>query len=508
MTNTLESIRHQLNHYWDSMEKRQKRNLFIIIGLIALAIIVVSLLMNQKDYIVLYSGLEEQEAAEIYTKLKELKAEPKMSGTSTILAPKDKEAELRMQMTLEGYPKSGFNYDIYLKGSAFGQTDDEMQKRWIIQLQERLSQSIRFLDGVQDAVVTIAMPKTDSFVLKQDRAPVTASVIVLPKEGAQITPIHAKSIEQLVATSVPGLAGENISIIDNRMNVLNVDTVTESELVSNQFELQQQLENKIKSEIKDLLEPVFGYGRVKIAVSARLNFDRRMKESITFEPVVDDSGIIVSQELLKEKVNSTFADGITGEASNTTQYPELSGSENTSSQKDHKKINYEVNEVKEQIEEEQGKLEELSIAVVIDNDELDLQTVNQVKELVATAMGTDMTRVAVQNWKFNTDLQDDLLETLKNRGQTPSGINTSTFIIIAGCIIFLIVILVLMRKGKYTQSEQAISEIIEEVQAPQDIEMIDFEAGEQNKVKKQLEKFAAERPEAVAQLLRNWLSED
>ena len=44
----------------------------------------------------------------IYTKLKEGNAEPKMEGRTTILVPKENEAELRMQLTMEGYPKSGF----------------------------------------------------------------------------------------------------------------------------------------------------------------------------------------------------------------------------------------------------------------------------------------------------------------------------------------------------------------------------------------------------------------
>ena len=162
MLSALEPIKQQLNNFWDNLDKTKKRSLIFLILIVVIAIILASVLLAKKDYVVLYSGLNEKEAAEIYTKLKESNAQPKMDGTTTILVPKDKEAELRMQLTLEGYPKSGFNYDLYLQGGSFGQTNDEIQKRWIIQLQERLGQSIRFLEGVEDAVVTIAMPKSDS----------------------------------------------------------------------------------------------------------------------------------------------------------------------------------------------------------------------------------------------------------------------------------------------------------------------------------------------------------
>lgn len=441
MTNALESIKQQLNNYWDSLDKRRRRYLLLMVGLIILAIVLVSVMLNRKEYVVLYSGLTEQEAAEVYTKLKEMNVQPKMEGRTTILVPKKDEAELRMQMTMEGYPKSGFNYDLYLESSSFGQTDDEMQKRWIIQLQERLGQSIRVLEGVEDAVVTIAMPRSDSFVLREKETPVSASVIVLPKKGYEITSEQAKSIEQLIATSVPGLKKENISIIDHKMNILNEEQVTESQLVSKQLQMKEQLEDRIKKEVKDLLEPVFGYGKVKTSVSVRLNFDKKVTESVTFEPVLDDSGIIVSQEILRERVNNITTGGVAGETDNTTQYPESLRDQDSSSQKDHRMINYEVNEIKEKIEEEQGSIEQLSIAVVIDNEELDQQTIEGVRELVATAMGTELDRVAVQSWAFNTDAQQDLIDAIEELRRERPRINTTALMIIIGGLVLVIVII-------------------------------------------------------------------
>ena len=273
MANALESIKQQLNNYWDSLDKIKKRNLLLMTGLIVLASILIIVMLSRKEYVVLYSGLTEQEAAEIYTRLKEINVEPKMDGQTTILVPKENEAELRMQMTMEGYPKSGFNYDLYLESSSL---DRQMMKckKMDYSTSERLGQSIRVLEGVEDAVVTIAMPRSDSFVLREKETPVSASVIVLPKKGYEITSEQAKSIEQLIATSVPGLKKENISIIDHKMNILNEEQVTESQLVSKQLQMKEQLEDRIKKEVKDLLEPVFGYGKVKTSV-VRLNFDKK-----------------------------------------------------------------------------------------------------------------------------------------------------------------------------------------------------------------------------------------
>jgi flagellar M-ring protein FliF len=107
MAAELDSIKEQLNHYWEKLNSTQKRSFIIIASIVVLVIVISAFLLGKKEYVVLYSGLDRQEAAEIYTKLNELKAEPKLEGVSTILVPKDKEAELRMSLTMEGYPRSG-----------------------------------------------------------------------------------------------------------------------------------------------------------------------------------------------------------------------------------------------------------------------------------------------------------------------------------------------------------------------------------------------------------------
>lgn len=166
-----------------------------------------------------------------------------------------------MQLASEGYPRSGFNYDILFDNSSFGQTSDEKRLLQVIQLQERLSQSIRFLEGVDDAVVTIAMPESDSFVIKSREIPVTASVIIKAKPGYTITARQANNIIHLVAKSVPGLKDENITIIDTNMNVLSRNSNDDSQEVSSQFDLENLVEERVKKQIIDLLEPVFGYKR-------------------------------------------------------------------------------------------------------------------------------------------------------------------------------------------------------------------------------------------------------
>ena len=91
-------------------------------------------------------------------------------------------------------------------------TDEEQKKNYLIfQLQDRLQSAIRTLEGVKGAIVTISIPQQDSFVLEEDKVSPSASVVIDLKAGASLTDKQIKGIEQLVAKSVPGLKGENVS---------------------------------------------------------------------------------------------------------------------------------------------------------------------------------------------------------------------------------------------------------------------------------------------------------
>ena len=509
MNNLLGIISKQLNGFWEGLNGNYKKILIVaVIGIVIIGSISVFTL-GQPRYVALYSGLEAQEASEIFTRLQELDVQPRLQGVSTIMVPEEREAELRMRLTAEGYPKSGFNFNIFANGGGlgqFGQTDEDKRIMLMMQLQERLSESIKFLDSVEDAVVNIAMPETDQFVLKDQQIPVTASVIIEPVFGQQITAVQAENIEQLVARSVPGLNPENITIIDRSANILNRQN--EEHMPGDQFDLEHQMEDRLNNQVINLLEPVFGLGRVVSKVNVNLNFDKQVTESVRFEPVVDNSGIIISREALRERMTDTQAGGVVGETPNVTQYPVVAEGEEGTFDKRHEIVNYEVNEIKERIERQQGQIEDLSISVIIDNEAIDEVTIGSVKELVATAVGTDISRIAVHAMKFDVTLQEAFLEGFEGRragvGLDPNILMIAVFIFVLAVIMFTII-----KRQKAFSEQRALQHAALETGSSQlEIEQVDLEKDTQDQIKKQLDKLAMQRPDALAQLLRNWLTEE
>jgi len=509
MSNWLGILSKQLNGFWEGLSGNYKKILILaIIGVVLIGGIS-AFTLGQPSYVVLFSGLDAQEASEIFTRLQELDVQPRLEGVSTIMVPEEREAELRMQLTAEGYPKSGFNFNVFANGGGlgqFGQTDEDKRIMLMMQLQERLSESIKFLDSVEDAVVNIAMPETDQFVLRDQQIPVTASVIIEPSVGRQITAVQAGNIEQLVARSVPGLNPENITIIDRDANVLN--RRHEEQMPGDQFDLEYQMEERLKNQVINLLEPVFGLGRVVSKVNVRLNFDKQITESVRFEPVVDDSGIIISREALRETMTDAQAGGVIGETPNVTQYPTVAAGAGGNFDKRHEIVNYEVNEIKERIERQQGQIEDLSISVIINNEAVDDDTIVSVKELVAAAVGTDQNRIAIHAMGFDMTLQDALLEGFDRR-RVGIGVDPSLMIIAVFVFALVVFAIIIMKRQKSMAERKALQQAVLATGTDQlEIEQVDFEKNAEDQIKKQLDKLATQRPDALAQLLRNWLSED
>ena len=147
-------------------------------------------------------------------------------------------------------------------------------------------------------LVTLNIPDNDSVVLKGDKKPTTASVLIKTKKNVKLAREQVDAIVALVSKSVEGLE-ENVTIIDQNMTILNKSNSSDPIFPGTQFELQKQIATDLEEQILNILEPIFGFGKVVTGVNVRLNFDKQTTESIRFEPVIGEDGIIVTTELIE-----------------------------------------------------------------------------------------------------------------------------------------------------------------------------------------------------------------
>lgn len=389
-----------------NLSSGQKTRLIVLVMLVAAIIVTASVFLNRKSYGVLYSGMEAADAGEVISLLNEMGVDAKSQGTDTILVESSKVDSVRMELAAEGYPKSGYDFDIFAMASGLGTTDVEKSVYLQFQLQENLRQSILSFSEVKEAVVNLSLAQEDAFVLSHDEIPATASVILTLSDGAVLTNAKARTIAE-VLTSIRGLKVENIRIMDSQMNLYDL---TEEEddytVVADRLSLKNAVQDGLKEQVVNLLTPIFGQDGIYAAVNATLAFDDETQESTVFNPPVEgmDEGLVVSMQELAETVKGDAASnenvGTESNGAGLSTYPDVTIDEDTVYGKTTRDANYELNEIRTQITRAKGYISDLSVSVILDSSVLEEDYTENVRNLVANAIGVDIGRITVERLPF------------------------------------------------------------------------------------------------------------
>jgi flagellar M-ring protein FliF len=402
MRPAIESTVQQLNNFWHGQTKRGRILVSAgVIGVIVLSL-AVTLMLNTQSYTVLYRGLSNAESAEVLSKLDGMGVDTKVRSDGAILVPKAEEARLKMQLASEGYPKSTLNYDIFTSSTDFMTTDYEKKKYLIFQLQNRLQDAIRTLQGVQDAIVTISVPDDNSFVLQADKNPSTASVILALDSATELSQKQVDGIEALVSKSVPGLESKNVVIIDGNGNMLNkAGSDDETQTAYGRMDVANAVGDAAKNKIISLLEPVFGKNGMSVAVNVVVDFEKILSEEKTYTPVIGEKGVVSREDLAKQTAGSQGAEGIPGTNSNTevTTYPEA-GTGGSASSSETSSTDYLVNQLIRSIQNEGGQVRDMSVAVLLDQSMLADGDTEKYQKIVAAGAGVDPDKVIITAVEF------------------------------------------------------------------------------------------------------------
>ena len=513
----------------ENLKKMKRSQLVLIVVVIIITIIAVSTvvsLSNQTEYAVLFTGMESGEAGEVYSALEEMGVPVEASSNGTILVPSEQVDELRYKMNAQGYPSSGLNYDIYTdNATSFGLTDTDKQLYYQFQLEQNISKTINWMDKVKSSTVMLTLPEDSVFVLADgNEREATASVVLDLRAGATLTSADADTIRAIVSKSVASLPPENITIADSQMNVYSVGASLGggSGSVSEQIELQNRVAEQLRTQIINLLSPVFGPERLSASVNVVLDFDKEVTSSIALSPPVendDNMGIIVSMQEMEEKVagGNTTAEGVPGvdENGGAPVYQATDG-EDGDYYKVTRAVNAEVNEINQQLERAQGQIKELSATLIIDGGDDIAAILPDVRKQIATAIGVPEEKITVSNMPFeqNTQYAESMSEQTKILEQVEKNKLIYT-LIIAGAIVgaALIIIMSVLSRGRKKRRDEEEDE--EEwgtgqkldVAADEDISLDELTVQE-NSTLEQIQKLARKDSELIAQLLKNWLSDD
>ncbi|MCE3025805.1 flagellar basal-body MS-ring/collar protein FliF [Salinicola sp. DM10] len=303
---------------WLSKLQGNPRIPLIVAGAAALAIVVALLLWARApDYRVLYSTLTDADGGRIITQLDAMGVPYRFSeGGQALLVPADQVRPLRLKLAEQGLPQaSGVGFEL-MDNQAFGISQFAEQVNYQRALEGELARTIATLGSVERARVHLAMAKPSVFVRESE--PASASVVVDLQPGRVLSPGQVNAIVHMVSSSVPELATNAVTVIDQNGDLLTRDQGDGTRLDGTQLDYVHNLEKTYAERIEAILAPIVGAKNVKAQVTAQVDFAQREQTAERYGPNqgANEAAVRSEQNSASYQSDADLAMGIPGALSN------------------------------------------------------------------------------------------------------------------------------------------------------------------------------------------------
>ena len=426
------------------------RPLLLLIGVAAAvaAGVGVALWSNGPTYSLLFGNLADSDAAQVTQSLDQ-SGIPYKVESGAIMVPAERVSDARMKLAAKGLPGTG-GFSIMEKDPGFGVSQFMENARYQHALEQELARTIASLKSVEGARVHLAVPQQSAFV--RDRRPVSASVFLQLRAGQRMDREQVSSIINLIASSIPELSSEQVTVVDSQGRLLSApEKNSEFAAREEQLDIARRMEEDYSQRIESLLTPLLGPDRVRAQVVAQIEMSSTEEAREQYRP---DSQIVRSEQTSEEL--SRGAEGPQGVPGALTNQPPQGGTalapavtapasaaaapgnagtvpdgtvpigsaspDNTSRQATR---NYEIDRTVAYTRQPAGRLQRLSVAVLIDNlrttaadgkvneTPLTEEQLGRINTLVRDAVGFDEARgdrVSVVNQSFMAQVAAEVPE--------------------------------------------------------------------------------------------------
>ena len=530
---------------FDKTKERLKsvsKKIWIAIAAVLVVLIVaiaMALTLNQTEYAVLVTQVSDTEASKILNFLSEQGVTNyKVEDGNTVLVPAGQESALKARILMADLNQTGNYYTENL--SAFS-TNEERLAVEKTALELKIAGVIRNFPNVVDATVNITPGENRAYILDSNNViQASAGVILTMVEGEMLTEEQAASIQQFISNSVQGLEIESVSISDTAGNIYLTGDALNGDASAMKIQLQQAWENRTNTNIKKVLDPIFGEDNVKVAVTCEVEVDRitEQRTEIRLPEGAEDGRGIVSSERGSYYVGRPeegLPGGVVGTESNSdlvesVEAGALPQNGDTMIAGD-KQIDYENSRSEFQIDSiGAGRVTDCTVAVTINSRTAGDFDVENIRRHVARAakiqgeldpvtgeeiLDSKISVLAMEFYDPNVGLQP---------GLEPGGFfEEHMWIVIAagvGLLLFIIlltVILLLRRKKRKQQQEQeerehrdmeammAAAGLGENGEAAAGADVMELEMERSMELRKDIRQFASDNPEIAAQMIKTWL---
>jgi flagellar M-ring protein FliF len=300
------------------------RPLMLLVG-IALAMaagVAVMLWWQGPNWSLLYGNLAASDASQVAQSLAASGIKYKINeANGAIMVPAEKVHEARLQLASQGLPESSSTgVDLISRESGIGTSQFMETARYQYALETELARTISTLRSVEAARVHLAMPQQSAFI--RDRRPVTASVLVQLRAGGRLEQGQVQAIVHLVASSIPELNAESVTVVDQAGHLLSSNSGAASAAANEQIEAVQRVEESYVQRIEQLLQPLMGVGNVRAQVAVDMEATESEQAREQYAP---GSAIVRSEQLAEQNSAQQPGAGTSGVPGSLTNQPPTGG---------------------------------------------------------------------------------------------------------------------------------------------------------------------------------------
>lgn len=301
----------------------------------------------------LYGGLEHSQAGALIAELDRQKIPYRINGES-ILVPERHRDRLRLELAAKGLPEGGAaGYELLDGLSGFGTTSQMFDAAYWRAKEGELARTILASPNVKSARVHLAVPGTRSY--RRDPSS-TASVTVISK-GYDVSQQQARAFRFLIASGVPGMTPEAVTVIDSQKGVIDADDPTTGDR-----------QNQMKRDVERILTAHVGAGNALVELSMEVETRAEQVMERRFDP---SERALISQEMEEttDQSSETAQAAVTAASNLPDSNTGADGQHNSNRETTRQRSNFEVSETRRDVIASPGDIRRLSVAVLVNGVE-------------------------------------------------------------------------------------------------------------------------------------------
>lgn len=537
MNNIVERLRallDKLKEWWNKFTTKQKTIIVVAAALAVVTVVVIVNALNQPHYVFLLSAEDTAQSSEIKTLFDDNGIRYQISDDALDYRVLESQvSEARLLLGANSIQSTAYTIDSVTDGS-FSTTEADKQKKYVVYLQGELQTDIEALDAVERAIVKLHLPENDGTLLNSNQES-SASVTLKIKKGENFDADNASYLARSIATAIGNETTDNIVIMDTDGNMLfagGTDSTT-SGLASSTLSVKTKAEQMVKSEVKNVLLGTNQFDNIEVAVNLSMDFSNKENTTHEYYPPDGASQGVLSHENTYESETRNGPGDIPGTDTNSDTTYVLQDNETSYATVEEASRDYLPNESITKTYSTAGNIDynnsNLAVAAVdynvISEDDaknrglLEGTTWDEYKaansERIRMELDPDVIRLAAQatgipegNIALVAYRENVFIDSEGGAISLTDILQIILILLILGLLAF--VILRSLKANREEEEEQPEELSVEQLleSQPEEEVLENIEVNEGSELKRLIEQFIEDNPEAAANLLRNWLNED